>query len=164
MRRCPDSTEGMGRMKGILPSTGGQAARRALALLALTACLPALATTHTYDCPAYVTATSASAGETPAPWKAYSQPTRLKLVAAGLSDGHPAELALLKPEEIKRQGSSSRVKWKLEGAYPGGVWLSCDYEGRTYSLTRELPSGISECVLDYNEAKAGKEISSIVCK
>jgi hypothetical protein len=140
-------------------------ARTFLILISLFAWLPIHASADTFSCPQYVTASSANVVEVPTPWKVYSQSNKLKVVSAGFSDGQPFDMAYLKPYRTHQKGNLTIVRWKFEGPYPKGKWLSCDYEGGLFSLARELPNNLSECVVTYEKTKAGNtQPSSITCK
>jgi hypothetical protein len=123
------------------------------------------ANAETFNCPAYIAASSANVVEVPPSWKVNGQSNKLKVVSAGFSDGQPSELAYLKPYETRRKGGSTVAIWKFEGLYPKGKWLSCDYEGGLVSLTREMPTGISECVVIYEKPRSGSaQPGPIACK
>jgi len=140
-------------------------ARSLLILTFLFAWLPMHASSETFSCPQYVTASSANVVEVPTSWKAYSQSNKLKVVSAGFSDGQPSDMAYLKPYETNQKGNLTVVRWKFEGPFPKGKWLCCDYEGGLFSLAKELPNSISECVVTYEKTKTGNtQPSSITCK
>ncbi len=128
---------------------------------------PVFASTEiNFECPLHVVASSANVTDVLAPWKLNSRTEKIKVKSADFSDGPPAEMAILKPYDVKEKKGGSVVTWKFEGDYPQGKWLSCGYVGNLISLSQELPKRVSECKITYGHDKkwGGIKIESIVCK
>jgi hypothetical protein len=129
------------------------------------ALVPLPASAESFSCPQYVAASSINIVDIPASWTFYNQQKNINVVSAGFSDGRPSEMAYLKPYRTNEKGIITVVKWKFEGAYPEGKWLSCTYEGGFFSLARELPNNIYECDVTYEKIKPGQtKLSAITCK
>ena len=129
------------------------------------ACLPVCALADTYTCPEFITASSVNVVNVPDSWQIFKQPNKLKIISAGFYDGQPPDMANLKPYESKKIKNLTTLKWKFEGDYPNGKWLSCDYEGGIVTLAKELLSNISECTVTYKKMNIPNEQTvSISCK
>jgi hypothetical protein len=92
-------------------------------------------------------------------------PEPLLLTAAGFMQGQPSTRADLKPFSTARSGSGSVVKWKFEGPYPEGKWLSCEYAQGAVSLARRIDDSFTECSVTYRKTKHGTQsVQSIACR
>ncbi len=134
-------------------------------LVGLIAALPLHALADTLRCPPEVMAASVNVAGVPAPWTVHDQPNKLKVVSVGFSDGPPSDRANLKPDETHRKGHLTVAKWKFEGTYPKGKWLSCVYEGGLFSLAQELPPGVLACAVTYEKTKNGStQPGAVTCQ
>lgn len=138
-----------------------------MASVTLMVMMPALAMADVYECPSYVIATSANVTNIQAPWKLNSQQQKIAVTSVAFSDGPPEEMAFLKPFDVKEQRDKSVTRWKFEGNYQKGKWLSCGYQGDLISLTQKLPETTSTCAVTYsrNSQKHGEaKLASISCR
>jgi hypothetical protein len=113
------------------------------------------------SCPPSIQVDSKTAAAPPAGWEAHQpggQATRA-LTAAGFTDGHPKDNAVLRPASATR----AATQYKFPADYPDGVWISCSYRDTTIFLTQKLPSGVKSCVIQYRDKPVGA-IASIRCQ
>jgi hypothetical protein len=89
----------------------------------------------------------------------------LYLNGAAAADGPPARLGILRGEDGKRSKTSWTQKYSLEGTYPEGKWLRCDYGALgEISLGMRLPDNVRACVVTGQKGvHAGENEFDIVC-
>lgn len=118
-----------------------------------------------YACPTEIPASSFKVTSPQPGWSTFVGGP-LYLNSAAPADGPPERLGVLRG----RDGKSSRGSWtnyySLEGRYPEGKWLRCDY-GMLHevSLAMRLPDDIKECtVMGKKGQHAGENELVITCK
>ena len=83
------------------------------------------------------------------------------LVGWGLYSGPPAELAELQESDSGNGWES----WKLDGAYPEGLWVQCVYAGGGLTLTRKLSTVTGTCTARHEKTPPTKpKPVSFVCR
>jgi len=83
------------------------------------------------------------------------------LVGWGLYSGPPAELAQLQESDSGNGWES----WRLEGAYPEGLWVQCVYGGGGLTLTRKLSTVTGTCTARHEKTPPTKpKPVSFVCR
>ena len=117
------------------------------------------------SCLAEIPASALHFGDAPKGWTATTQTYPLHLTAAGFSSGPPSDRAQLKPTSVDEAKAKIVETWRFEGPYPRGKWLSCDFERGVVTLSREIPEGIRECSVVYdNHPPASPALREIVCR
>jgi len=140
-----------------------------LALLTLASCTTS-AKEVSYSCPASI-GVAATVVNAAGKWETIDrgQTNSHTLVAAGFTDGHPKELADLKPWHIDdgspSAGKPRTVIYKFEGKYPDGIWLSCSYRDTSLVAFQRLPETPSSCEVIYSQKPGmAPTVDSVHCK
>ena len=72
----------------------------------------------------------------------------LYLSSAAPADGPPERLGVLRENASRKTQSGWMQKYSLDGNYPEGKWLRCDYGSfGEVSLAKRLPDEIRECTI-----------------
>lgn len=72
----------------------------------------------------------------------------LYLSSAGPADGPPERLGVLRERDATKTKTGWRRTYALDGQYPDGKWLRCDYGAfGEVSLAKRLPDEISKCTV-----------------
>lgn len=125
----------------------------------------ALAAPVQFQCPQELPAASLSV-QSPRPgWKAFVGGP-LYLSGAAPTDGPPERLGILRGEDGERTKRSWTQRYTLDGRYPEGKWLRCDYGAMgEISLAMRLPDELKECtVVGKKGTHAGENEFGISCK
>lgn len=87
------------------------------------------------------------------------------LSGAAPADGPPERLGILRGEDGPRTKTSWVQKYSLEGPYPDGKWLRCDYGAMgEVSVATRLPDDIKQCsVIGKKGQHAGEKVFEIAC-
>lgn len=117
-----------------------------------------------YRCPQELSADAVKVQSPAAGWKSFVG-APLYLSNAAAADGPPERLGVLRGEEGKPTKTSWTQKYNLEGAYPEGKWLRCDYGAfGEISLGMRLPDGTAECTVTGRKGvHAGENTFEIIC-
>ncbi len=103
--------------------------------------------------------------EAPGDWTAEDSLLEHRLLAAGFSDGPPAKMAILKPDNVRERGKTSIVTWQLYPNVAEGFWLSCSYADTTAKVSQMLPNNISECSVVYEKQPNERAVVRLIkCK
>lgn len=89
----------------------------------------------------------------------------LYLSSAAPADGPPERLGVLRGHGTVKTKTGWREKYSLDGPYPEGKWLRCDYGSfGEVSLAKRLPDEISECTVTGTKgAHAGENQVEVWC-
>ena len=72
----------------------------------------------------------------------------LYLSSAAPADGPPERLGVLRERDATKTKTGWRRTYALDGQYPDGKWLRCDYGAfGEVSLAKRLPDEISKCTV-----------------
>jgi hypothetical protein len=72
----------------------------------------------------------------------------LYLSSAAPADGPPERLGVLRERDATKTRTGWRRTYSLDGQYPDGKWLRCDYGAfGEVSLAKRLPDEISKCTV-----------------
>ena len=118
-----------------------------------------------FECPSELPAATVKVESHLPGWKAYVA-SPLYLSNAAPADGPPERLGILRGEEGKRTKASWTQKYSLEGPYPEGKWLRCDYGAMgEVALAMRLPDDIKSCTVNGRKGRhAGENAFEIVCQ
>lgn len=107
--------------------------------------LAAQAAPTSYVCPQSIPATALHLNPPDQGWKPYiSSP--LYLSGAAPADGPPERLGVLRESTMTKSKSGWTQKYTLQGGFPEGKWLRCDYGSfGEMSLAKRLPDATREC-------------------
>ena len=116
------------------------------------------------ECPAEISVVQ-KLGKLPHCWESGSRHNaRYLLRSVAFFDGHPSELAHLKPDD---EGEHSLVT-QLDPNTKGGSWVACEYTDTSAVLWAKLPDGTKRCKVEYDASiKLGgywQGIRSIECE
>lgn len=89
----------------------------------------------------------------------------LYLSDAAPADGPPERLGILRGEDGHRTKNTWTNKYVLDGPYPEGKWLRCDYGAMgEVSISMRMPDDIHECtVIGRKGEHAGENRFHILC-
>lgn len=140
--------------------------QRAIAAVTLGAALQAVAhaAPKSYSCPHSIPETSIHLVAPERDWKPFvSSP--LYLSSAAPADGPPERLGMLRESTARKTKMSWTHKYALEGRYPEGKWLRCDYGSfGEVSLAKRLPDEIRECTVTGKKGEhAGENQIEVRC-
>jgi len=108
-------------------------------------------------CPETIEVTQ-SIKHTPKGWSVDYEHRPHYLTTISVSDGHPSELAILKPDN----GDSDELAyWTLDPHNTRPYWVTCSYLGTSAVLQKQLPQNISGCRA-FMDQKCG--VPDITCK
>jgi hypothetical protein len=117
------------------------------------------------ECPSEIPVSSLKMIDTRPGWKTFiSAP--LFLHDAAPTDGPPERLGTQMGERIRKTKSEWAYRYSLEGPFPEGKWLQCDYGMlNEFSLSKRLDDDTKECTVTGRKGeKAGQNMFDIVCK
>ncbi|MTW01287.1 STY0301 family protein [Pseudoduganella ginsengisoli] len=135
------------------------------ALFCLVMIAPLKAAPSRFECPAALPANAIKVDNPFPGWTPYVA-SPLYLSNAAPADGPPERLGILRGEDVKRTKSSWTHQYSLEGAYPEGKWLRCDYGmlGEVAMAVR-LPDDIKACTVKGRKGPhAGENAFEITCQ
>jgi hypothetical protein len=117
-----------------------------------------------FECPPELPANAVKVENSRPGWRAYVA-APLYLSNAAPADGPPERLGILRGEDGKRTKASWTHTYSLEGPYPEGKWLRCDYGAMgEIALAMRLPDHIKECVVKGRKGQhAGENEFEIIC-
>lgn len=97
----------------------------------------------TWVCPDSIHIASATMRLDPVPpgYDVVVPKSRVRLTGFNVFDGPPEREAALKPRAL----SATDVTWELDGDYPQGVFLSCDYREGLIRLVVRAPDAVRSC-------------------
>ncbi len=140
------------------------ATRRFASLLLATCCLgQARGATppETVTCPPLFPSAAVHFTPTDDGWAAEPGHLAPYLTGWGLYSGPPTELAQLQESDSGKGWES----WKLEGAYPEGLWVQCVYGGGGLTLTRKLATVTGTCTARHEKTPPTRpKPVSFVCR
>jgi hypothetical protein len=118
-----------------------------------------------YACPSELPAASLKVEGVPSGWTTFVG-APLYLSDAAPADGPPERLGILRGEGGKVSKTSWTRKYSLEGRYPEGKWLRCDYGAYgEVSLAKRLPDDVKECIVTGHKGlHAGENKFEITCR
>jgi hypothetical protein len=89
----------------------------------------------------------------------------LYLSGAAPADGPPERMGVLRENTSTKTRAGWTRKYALEGPYPEGKWLRCDYGSYgEMSLARRLPDVTRECTVTGRKgAHAGESTVAVRC-
>lgn len=136
-----------------------------LALVGLFSARQSMAVPSGYACPSELPAASLKVEGAPSGWATFVG-APLYLSDAAPADGPPERLGILRGEDGKVSKTSWTRKYSLEGRYPEGKWLRCDYGGYgEVSLAMRLPDDVKECIVKGRKGPhAGERKFEITCQ
>lgn len=117
-----------------------------------------------YPCPQSISAESVHVTAPDPAWQPYiSSP--LYLSGAAPADGPPEQLGVLREQTSAKTKAGWTQKYTLEGPYPDGKWLRCDYGAfGEVSLSKRLPDATQVCTVKGKKgAHAGENTIEIQC-
>ena len=93
-------------------------------------------------------------------------PSPLRLVSAGVMFGPPARMAVSKPDASSTRGGKTVVKWiGLDGAMPGGKWMSCWYGAdQDVVFSRPIAENTTECAVTHSKDAQKRLMLDISCR
>lgn len=120
----------------------------------------ALAGQMVLECPAKISAAPA-VSEVPEGWsasrRAKEQMTEQSFSGAAFSDGHPDELAFLRPSGESMSEGAAMDDYDLSSVTPeGGAWLICHYSDTPAFLFKKLDPKPAKCSTARDKADAAK--------
>jgi hypothetical protein len=118
-----------------------------------------------YACPSELPAASLKVEGAPTGWATFVG-APLYLSDAAPADGPPERLGILRGEDGKVSKTSWTRKYSVEGRYPDGKWLRCDYGAYgEVSLAKRLPDDVKECIVTGRKGPhAGESKFEITCR
>lgn len=142
---------------------------RLLCILVILGSTSCTASDIEYLCPPYITVTS-SIEALPMGWQALKRGSDKEnkhfLEYVVFSDGHPQDLAYLRPvlvEEVVIGGEEfSKSVFDLSGVSPSGIYLVCGYYRTTFILSKAIGAMYQEC--EVLRSSADKNIESVKCR
>jgi hypothetical protein len=132
-----------------------------LFFISLAASAPAAIAGQTVlQCPAKIS-TAPAASEAPEGWsasrRAKEQLSEQAFSGAAFSDGHPDELAFLRPSAETAAGDDTLDEYDLASVTPeGGAWLICYYKDTPAFLYKKLEPAPARCSASRNKADAAQ--------
>jgi len=118
-----------------------------------------------YICPSELPSSSLKVEKPPPGWKPFVG-SPLYLSDAAPADGPPERLGILRGEDGGKGKATWSHKYSLQGTYPDGKWLRCDYGAYgEISLAMRLPDHTQECTVKGRKGRhAGENEFEIICK
>ena len=118
----------------------------------------------TYVCPQSIPAASIHLVAPGPEWMPFMS-SPLYLHSAAPADGPPAQMGVLQERSSTKTKAGWTDKYVLEGPYPDGKWLRCDYGSfGSASLAKRLPDTTHECTVTGKKGKhAGENQIAIQC-
>jgi hypothetical protein len=118
-----------------------------------------------FECPSELPAAAVKVENRNPGWKAYVA-SPLYLSNAAPADGPPERLGILRGIDGKRTRTTWTHTYSLEGPYPEGKWLRCDYGAMgEIALAMRLPDDIKACTVKGKKGQhAGEKEFEIVCQ
>lgn len=126
---------------------------------------PSAASPRQIACPSEISSLAVQVAAPPG-WKAHVQ-SPLYLASAGMSAGPPESLAILRGEQLNRNGQTTSTRYQFgEIEVQHGKWLNCEYGAdSTVTLSKRLDDSFKECTVSYlRQERPGKQNIQIVCK
>lgn len=122
----------------------------------------------TYICPSEIVV-EWKVSSLPAEWQTLTTdagiPVRHALASVMFTDGHPKELAFLRPTAgdatVTTKGSIRTSVYEFSGVSPDGIWLVCQYHNTPAIIFRKLPASHQRCKVTQSEDEG---VRSIQCK
>lgn len=122
----------------------------------------------TYICPSEIVV-AWKVSSLPAGWQTLTTdagiPVRHPLASATFTDGHPHELAFLRPTAedatVTTKGSIRTSVYEFSGVSPDGIWLVCQYHNTPAIIFRKLPASVQRCEVTQSEDEG---VQSIRCR
>lgn len=141
---------------------------RLVIVLALLCAVQCNALVSTYICPPEIAVTW-EVSSLPPEWQTFrtdtSNSVRHPLASAAFTDGHPKELAFLRPTAgdaaDTAAGSIRTSVYNFSAASPDGIWLMCQYHNTPAIIFRKLPISHKECKVTQSE---DDNVRSIRCR
>lgn len=124
-----------------------------------------VATEQRIECPSEIAPASLHLTKVSPEWRPFvSAP--LFLHNAAPTNGPPETMGQMRGETTRQGKNSWTDRYSLEGHYPDGKWLQCDYGMlNEVSLSKRLPDDTKECTVTGKKGeKAGQNVFAIVCK
>ena len=118
-----------------------------------------------YACPHFLPEVAVKVTSPGSEWKPYvSAP--LYLHGAEPADGPPERLGMLRGNDPRKTKTGLTQTFSLEGNYPEGKWLRCDYGSLgEMSLSKRLPDGVKQCTVQTRKGvHAGENHVDIACQ
>ncbi|CAK7017309.1 STY0301 family protein [Saezia sanguinis] len=118
---------------------------------------------QTVVCPERVLLESAtlSQNSVPAGFEQMVRQYPLRLRGVSIYDGHPQDNADLKPDDEMAQHPS----WTLEGNYPEGKWLACNYGTGATKLIMRLDDASAYCTAVSEKGPIHEQINvTVTCR
>jgi len=116
--------------------------RRFLVSLALSASAAAWAAAP-LQCPGLASLPAPNQAADAAGWTMHLGSVHAPLTGLSIYDGPPDQGAALKPAIIA--SNAERIVWRLSAMASPPAWLSCDYAGGLYRMSRPLPADVQRC-------------------
>lgn len=126
--------------------------------------LAAQAAPKSYVCPQSIPEASIRLVAPSQEWKPFvSSP--LFLSSAAPADGPPERLGLLHEKDATKTSTGWSRTYSLEGRYPEGKWLRCDYGAfGELSLAKRLPDEVRQCTVTGKKGEhAGENRIQVRC-
>jgi hypothetical protein len=125
---------------------------------------PAFADRLSLECPAAIVTTQTAAALSNWEVSDLKAGDRQRLRAAVFTDGHPKDLAVLKPAAEKKTKSGTRVVYRFDGGFAQGIWLQCSYENTKITVQQKLAGPAKSCTVNYLKAPGPEPvIQGITC-
>lgn len=134
------------------------------ALLGLTLQESVLAAPQSYVCPRSIPASSVHLMAPDQDWTPFMS-SPLYLSGAAPADGPPERLGVLRENASTKTRTSWTQRYALDGQYPEGKWLRCDYGAfGEASLAKRLPDDTQQCTITGRKgAHAGETAIEVRC-
>jgi hypothetical protein len=123
-----------------------------------------LATEQRIECPPDISPASLQLTNVSPEWRPFvSSP--LFLHNAAPTNGQPETMGQMRGETTRQGKTSWTDQYSLEGRYPDGKWLQCDYGMlNEVALSKRLRDDTKECTVAGKKGeKAGQNVFAIVC-
>lgn len=117
------------------------------------------------ECPGEIPQASVKLTSTPPGWQTYVA-APLFLHNAAPTSGPPQDLGQMIGDTVRKSKTEWIDKYSLEGRYPNGKWLQCDYGVlNEISLSKRLDDDTKECTISGKKGeKAGQNLFTIRCR
>jgi hypothetical protein len=122
-------------------------------LLLGAACSALAAAADDTQCPASL-AVEQTLSQPPATWTVAHAPGQCRLASITFYDGPPQDMASLVYDKRTTHATTWEAIWHFAPHAQGGYWVSCTYEHTDITLTKQLPAGVTQCVVSYEKDTA----------
>src|SRR6185369_15533332 len=112
-----------------------------------------LAAADDIQCPALLTVEQ-TLSQPPATWVVAHAPGQCRLASITFYEGPPQDMASLVYDKRTAHATTWEAVWNFAPQAQSGYWVSCTYEHTDITLTKQLPAGVTRCVVSYEKNTA----------